>query len=171
MDCMRSFSFAIDIIQNVTGTTQVKQWATGAAQHFWQASVNNVSKYNIQGYKNINVHGIDVIGSIQTQTNTVINGVIVNDWMIEVIVNGQQPVVGGFIDGANTYAIDTTNPVNNNYMLGRYSNSAKFATPYLSTKSIEIGTTFAQGIAYETLLTLNLRWKMNFIVYYKFEDE
>lgn len=172
MDCMRSFSFAVDLINTVSGATDLKQWATSAGNHYWQVSTGTSSTYNIQGFKNINVYGIDVIGSIQTQTNVGINGAIVNDWMIEVDIDGQQPLVGGFITGApNFYAIDTTNPVNNNYMLGRYSNSVKFATPYLSTKNIILGPTFAQGIAYQTLLALNLRWKMNFVVFYKFEDE
>ena len=171
MECMRSFSFAIDLIQDVTGATQVKQWSTSAGNHYWQASVLNGSKYNIQGFKNIEVYGVDVLGSIQTQTNVGINGVIVNDWMIEVKLDGQQPLVGSVMSGPNTYAIDPTNPVNNTYMLGRFSNSARFETPYISAKSIEIGTTFAQGIAYQTLLALNLRWKLNFIVYYKFEGE
>jgi hypothetical protein len=168
---MRSFVFAIDLIQDVTGAAQVKQWATSVGNHYWQASVGNLSKYNIQGFKNIEVYGVDVVGSIQTQTNVGINGCIVNDWMIEVKLNGQQPIVGGFIDGVNTYALDTTNPINNTYMLGRFSNSVKFESPYISTRSIEIGTTYAQGIAYQTLLALNLRWKMNFVVYYKFEGE
>ena len=99
MDCLRSFSFAVDLINNVSGATNLKQWATSVGQHFWQASVGTSSTYNIQGFKNIDVYGVDVLGSIQTQTNTVINGVIVNDWLIDVIVNGQQPVVGGVITG------------------------------------------------------------------------
>jgi len=171
MDCLRSFSFAIDLIQDVSGAPTVKQWATSVGNHYWQASVANASKYNIQGFKNINVYGVDVLGSIQTQTNTAINGVIVNDWVIEVKLDGQQPEVGAFMSGPNTYAIDVVNPINNYYNLGKFTNTVKFETPYISTKSIEIGSTFAQGIAYQTLLTLNLRWKINFIVYYKYEGE
>jgi len=172
MECLRSFSFAVDLINNVSGAADLKQWATSVGNHYWQVSTGTSSTYNIEGFKNINVYGIDVIGSIQTQTNTAINGAIVNDWMIDVTIGGQQPLVGGTITGVpNYYVLDTTNPSNKIYQLGRFSTSVKFATPFVSTRTIQLGQTYAQGIAYQTLLALNLRWKLNFVVYYKFEGE
>lgn len=173
MDCLRSFNFGVDRISTISGA-DLKQWATGTAQHFWQISTppGDTSTYNIQGFKNINVYGIDVIGSVQTQTNTAVDGVIVNDWFIDVLINGQQPLVGGNVTAApNAYALDLSLPGNNSFELGRYSNSVKFASPYLSCKFIQLGGTLAQGIAYQTLGSVNIRWKMNFVVYYKFEDE
>ena len=172
MECMRSFNFCVDTINNISGAPSLKQWATGAAQHFWQVSVGTSSTYNITGFKNINIYGIDVIGSIQTQTNTLVNGVIVNDWMTEVRIGGQQPLVGAEVTGVpNYYALDISNPNNNTYHLGRYSTSVRFADPYQSCKTITLGTTSASGIAYETLGTVNLTWDLNFVVFYKFEGE
>lgn len=172
MECMRSFYFAVDLINNVTGATQLKQWATSAGQHFWQVSTGTSSTYNIEGFKNINVYGIDVVGSIQTQTNTVVNGAIVNDWSIDVLIGGQQPLVGASVTGSpNFYALDPIGAINRFFPMGKFSNSIRFESPFISTKFIQLGSTFAQGIGWETSGTVNLRWDLNFIVHYKFEGE
>lgn len=171
MDCLRSFNFSIDLIVNIPVGVQLKQWITGG-QHFWQAATIGTSRYNIEGFKNINVYGIDVIGTIETQTNIVGGAALVNDWSVDVTLGGQQPLVGGNILGApNYYALDISNPSNNIYALSKYSNSLRFASPYESVKFIELGQTMAQGFGYETVGFIILRWDLNFVVYYKFEGE
>ena len=171
MECLKSFSFKVTTNTNLSGGN-IKQWATGAAQHFWSASAGTSSTYNIQGFKNINVYGVDVIGSITTLTAAGTGGVIVNDWNIDVLISGQQPLVGGTITAApNYYSINATSPTNRIFPLGRFSNSVKFADPISSVQFIQLGSTYAQGIAYETLGDVNLFWNLNFVVYYKFEGE
>jgi len=119
MDCLRSFSFSTNRIATITTASgDLKQWTTGVGDNYWQAyaGIPN-SVYNIQGFKNIEVYGIDVLGTIQTQANIGIDGNIVSDWTIDVSVNGQQPLVGGTVV-AGYYNIDTTLPDNNIFALG-----------------------------------------------------
>jgi hypothetical protein len=171
MDCYRSFSFRAGGNVNIT-TPELKQWVTGAAQHFWQADAGTSSTYNIQGYKNIDVYGIDLIGSVQSSATAAIGGVIVNDWSINVLVGGQPPLLGGFITTSpNYYNIDGNAAGNIIYPMGKFSNSLRFGTPLISTKFIQIQKTMCQGIGYETLGSVNLLWDLNFVVFYKFEDE
>lgn len=172
MDCLRSYSFGVDLITNVSGATDLKQWSTGAAQHFWQISTGTSSTYNIEGYKNINVYGIDLFGTVQTQTNILTGGAIVNDWAIDVKINGQGPRIGGFITGSpNFYAIDGEASYNLIFPLGKYTNSLRFGDAIESVKSIQLQKTYAQGNAWETLGNINLRYRLNFVVLYKFEGE
>jgi hypothetical protein len=171
MDCLRSFNFRIELINNISGATELKQWTTGPAQHFWQVSTLSTSTYNIEGFKNINVFGVDILGTVQTQTNTIVNGVIVNDWSLDVTLGGQRPIISGTMSPTNVYAIDLQTGTNRTFSIGKFTNSLKLASPYESVRFIQIGKTLAQGIGYETLATVNLRWDLNFVVYYKFEGE
>jgi hypothetical protein len=172
MDCLRSFSFGVNEIKTITGAPDLKQWATGAAQHFWQVNTGTTSQYNIQGFKTIEIYGIDVLGGIQTQNNIAINGVIVNDWQIDILIGGQNPQIGATVTGApNFYAIDTNLPENRIYSLGKFNPSVKFASPITGTTFIQLQKTKASGIGYETLGSINLWTRFNFIVYYKFDGE
>jgi hypothetical protein len=173
MDCLRSFTFSCNTIQTfTTGGSDLKQWTTSAGNHYWQANVGTFSTYNIVGYKNIDVYGIDVIGTVQTQTNIGTNGVIVEDWNMEVRIGGIAPSIGASIGtGTNFYALDLNNSDNNRFNLGRYTNSLKLASPYSSCTFIQLEQTQAQGIGYQTTGSINLDWSLNFVVYYKFEGE
>jgi hypothetical protein len=172
MDCLRSFSFAVNLIETLTGSPILKQWATGPAQHFWQVNTGTTSTYNFEGFKKLDIYGIDVLGSIQTQANTVVNGVIVNDWQIDVAVGGQNPLVGGTVTGVpNYYALDVNLAENSIYPLGKFNPSLKFETPISGSSFIQLQRTRASGIGYETIGSVNLWTRLNFIVYYKFENE
>jgi hypothetical protein len=172
MDCLRSFSFGINQINTITGAPDLKQWATGTAQHFWQVNTGTSSTYNFEGFKRLDIYGIDILGSIQTQANIAINGVIVNDWSIDVQVGGQSPLVGATVTGVpNYYALDVNLAENSIYPLGRFNPSIKFESPISGSTFIQIQKTRASGIAYETIGSVNLWTRLNFIVYYKFEGE
>jgi hypothetical protein len=169
---MRSFSFGINAINTITGAPDLKQWATGAAQHFWQVNTGTSSTYNFEGFKRIDIYGIDVLGSIQTQANIAINGVIVNDWQIDIQVGGISPLVGATVTGVpNYYGLDVNLSENSIYPLGRFNPSVKFESPISGSTFIQIQKTRASGIAYETVGSVNLWTRLNFIVYYKFEGE
>jgi len=172
MECMRSFTFGVNQINTIAGAPDLKQWATGVAQHFWQVNTGTSSTYNFQGFKKLDIYGIDVLGSIQTQANIGINGVIVNDWAIDILVGGTNPLVGGTVTGVpNYYAIDTNLAENSIYPLSRFNPSVKFKSPISGCSFIQLQKTRASGIAYETLGSVNLWTRLNFVVYYKFEGE
>ena len=171
MDCLRSFSFRINTNTTLSGA-DINQWVTGAAQHFWSAVTPSSSRYNIQGFKNINIFGVDVLGSVTTLPTAGTGKVIVNDWSLNVNLFGLQPLVGGNILAApNFYGINATTATNTVFPLSKFSNSLKLASPIESVQYIQLESTYAQGIGYETLGSVNLFWNLNFVVYYKFEGE
>ena len=171
MDCLRSFSFATRQNSSLSGG-QIKQWFTGAAQHFWSSEFGGNSTIKIQGFKNIDIYGIDVIGSVQTLTSSATGGVIVNDWYMQVAIDGSLPLVSGENQLApNYWLIDSNGTINKSFALGKYTNSVKFATPFTSVKNISLLNLISQGTAYQTLTDINLNWDLNFVVYYKYEGE
>jgi hypothetical protein len=171
MDCLRSFNFSARINTNLSGT-DVKTWITGG-QHAWAIEAPTFSSvYNIQGFKNINVFGIKAIGTIGTLEGSATGGVIVNDWTIDVTLNGQRPIIGGNITVTpNSYGLDLNSNNNRIFPISKYSNSVEFGDPYQSVTSIELGGTTATGMGWQTLSNVNLLWLLNFVVYYKFEGE
>lgn len=174
MDCLRSFSFPINTIKTLTTASgDVKQWTTTAANHYWQAYFGTFSTFNIVGYKNVDIYGMELIGTVQSQTNIGTNGIIVNDWNLEVRIGGITPVIGSSIGtGTNYYNLDiSTNSDYNRYNLGRYTNSVRFETPYSSTTFIQLEKTQAQGTGFETTGSINIDLNLNLVVYYKFEGE
>lgn len=171
MECMRSFNFQVDSNDTMTGGN-ISQWTTADGQHYWSANGGTASTYNISGFKNIDVYGVDVIGSISTLTTSGVGKVIVNDWNIDFLISGQSPLVGGNITASpNYYSINATTPFNRIFPLGKYSNSLKLAEPIKSVKFVQLGSSYASGFGYETLGAINLYYNLNFIVYYKFEGE
>lgn len=170
MDCLRSFNFRIDTNTNIT--TGVKTWTTGGGGHYWAVNAGTSSTYNIQGYKNINVYGIEVVGAVQTLPTAGTGGVVVNDWTIDIFLDGVQPILGSNITSSpNFYSISNTSLGNKVFPIGKYNSNLQFGDPYESVKSIQILDTNASGFGWETLTNVNLFWNLNFIVYYKFEGE
>jgi hypothetical protein len=171
MDCLRSFNFQVDSNATLTGGN-VKTWQTSAGQHFWSASAGTASTYNISGFKNIDVYGVELIGSVQTLTGSGVGGVIVNDWLLDVLISGSPSLIGSSITTTpNFYSINNTTPQNRIFPMGKTSNSVRFADPYKSVQFIQLGQTYASGWGWETSGTVNLYFKYNVIVYYKFEGE
>ena len=170
MECLKSFNFSVRTNTNLTGS-DVKTWISGG-QHAWTVQTSYSSIYNIQGFKNINVYGIKCVGAISSLTSAALGGVVVNDWSIDVILNGQRPIIGGTITAApNNYGLDLNTPNNRNFSISKNSNSVEFGDPYQSVTSIELGGTTATGFGWQTLSNINLLWILNFVVYYKFEGE
>ena len=166
---MKSFSFGTSSIFTLTtGGSELKQWQIGN-NHYWQAFRDGLSSFIPTGFRSIDIYGVDVVGNVQTQANIGIDGVIVNDWSIDVQINGNQPLIGADIVGG-TYALDPTITDNRIFALGKYTNSVKFASPY-STASISLTKLRASGIGFQTAGSINLYLKLNFVVFYKFEGE
>ena len=167
----KKFSFRLNT--NTNFSIGVKQWTVGLNNHYFAFTTGAVSsRYNIQGFKNIDVYGIDCVGTIQTLATAALGGVIVEDWAMDVFVNGQQPLVGGDVTVApNFYAINATTGNNNEFVLSKYNNSVKLVSPIKSVQYIELQATNLTGYGYQTLNDVNIYWDMNFIVYYKFEGE
>lgn len=170
MDCYNSFNITIKGSNTFTGG-DVKTWLVGTDNNFsirWGTS----STFNPQGFKNINIFGVDVIGSIQTLPTSLTGGVVVNDWYQDLFINGQIPILSGTVTAApNFWNIDSTSTQAANFAIGKYTSSIKFASPIQSVRSIVFEEMRAQGNSVQTVGSVNLAWDLNYIFYYQFEGE
>jgi hypothetical protein len=63
MDCLRSFIVSIDQVTTFSGT-DVKTWFVGA-QEFWVVEKAGVSTFVPEGFKNIDIYGVDTPGDLK----------------------------------------------------------------------------------------------------------
>jgi len=170
MDCLKSFTIATSGNSNFTGT-DVKTWTLGL-QEFWEVDRNLTSYFVIQGFKNINIFGVDVIGSVSTLKQSSNGGVIVEDWRVRVDIDGQIPLIGGVVDLVpDNWSIQTTSNFVKEFSLGRYSNSVRFSSPYESVRRVGLIGLNSSGYGGQTIGNVSLRWDLNFVFHYKFEGE
>ena len=169
MECMRSFNFIAGGQANWVAP-DIKTWFVGA-QEFWSFERNGLSTFFPQGFKNIDVYGVEVIGNIGTLVAAPLGGAIPTDWSTRISINGQLPGLGGVIGGTNDFNIDTSSPNANLFELGRYNPSVDFSSPITSVSSIVINQIKSNGSGGQTAANVNLQYSFNFVVYYKFEGE
>lgn len=169
MDCYRSFNFSTTQTRSYSGS-QIKTWTSGG-ELFWQLGASQSSYYNIAGFKNIDVYGIDVIGNVQTST-TIGDSGLVNDWAVLLFLDGQIPLVGGNVTTSpNDWNIQDSGAFAKIFEIGKYTNKIKFVSPYKSVKQIQLLSIIANGQGAEAPGSITLDYNLNFIVYYKFEGE
>ena len=169
MDCLRSFNIFANGQANWV-PPDVKTWFVGA-QEFWAFERTGVSTFIPQGFKNIDIYGVEVTGSLSTQTFTALGGVIPSDWNTRITINGQMPLLGGQIGVTNDFSISTGSPGTNNFELGRFIPGVKFSDPIKSVTSIVINNIRANGVGGQTANNVALAYYFNFVFYYKFEGE
>lgn len=168
MDCLRSFTIAISQNRTFTNTTtQIKQWGT-VGNYSWSVIQAGSSVYNIQGYRKIDLYGIEMLGNVQTTLGPNDAG-IVTDYTFQVGVGGQIPLLSGDVQASpNFWAI---NPNNGLFDLGKYSNKIFFESPFTGCSSIGFNAINIQGQNGETLNSLNLDIGLQFKFIYKYEGE
>lgn len=168
MDCYRSFIIGISQNRTFTNTsTQIKQWGTAGNYH-WVVSQLGSSVYNIQGYKKIDLYGVEMLGNIQTSLGPNDAG-IVTDYAFQIGINGQVPLLSGEVQSSpDFWAIDPNYGI---FDLGKYSNKIFFDSPYTGCSSIGFNAISIQGQNGETLNSLNLGIALQFKFIYKYEGE
>lgn len=170
MDCLRSFIVSIDQVTTFSGT-DVKTWFVGA-QEFWVVEKAGVSTFVPEGFKNIDIYGVDVIGNVSTQKAAATGGVVVQDWGFEILIEGQLPLVSGTVTTSpNYWNIQTTTTGTRTFALSKNTNSLKFADPIGSVKNINFEVLRAQGVGGQTAGVVSLDWDLSFIFFYKYEGE
>jgi hypothetical protein len=170
MDCLRSFIVSIDQVTTFSGT-DVKTWFVGA-QEFWVVEKAGVSTFVPEGFKNIDIYGVDVIGNVSTQKAAATGGCVVQDWGFELLIEGQLPLASGTITTSpNYWNIQTTTTGTRTFALSKNTNSLKFADPIGSVKNINFEVLRAQGVGGQTAGVVSLDWDLSFVFFYKYEGE
>ena len=100
MNCLRTFSFFASDSGNFS-TPDLNVWGL-APQNYWNVRVAATSTFNIQGFKNINIFKVQSVGNISTLLGTG-NSAIVQDWEIELKINGVQGTIGNTIGSPNNF--------------------------------------------------------------------
>lgn len=168
MNCIRSFNFVTLQNQTLSGAN-IDTWVVGG-QNYWSANLIGSSTFDVQGFKNINIHSVEALGSVFTTKNLGFSA-IVQDWQFFIKINGYSPLVSGKVRTApNDFAIDVE-LASPDFSLSRYNPKLEFAEPIASALSIELYGLQASGYGAESLLSINLAWDMNFIIYYSYEGE
>lgn len=169
MDCLRSFNFIATGQSNFVAP-DVKTWTAGA-QEYWSFERNGTSTFSPQGFKNIDVYGISLIGNVGTLVAAPLGGAIPSDWSARLSINGQLSQLGGVIASTNDFNIDNSSPNANAFELGRFMPYVKFSDPIKSVSSIVLNQLKSNGIGGQSAANINLLYVFNFVVYYKFEGE
>jgi hypothetical protein len=168
MDCLRTFNLNLSGNKFYSGS-EIKTWVSGG-QHCWQIDALQDSKFDIQGFKNINVFKIELIGTIQTLIGGTA-GALVNNWAVGINMEGQMPAISGNILTPNDWSLNTNNIYYNQFLLGNNNQKAEFFTPIQSVNQIFFERVLAQGFGYQSTTSINLYWELQFICHYKFEGE
>ena len=169
MECLRSFNFTVGFQSNFTPPNGFKYWQIGT-QHFWfLESTLASSTFNIQGFKNINIFGIEATGKVNTDALPVGFSCLVQDWSFQLQITGQNALIGNnIVPGGFNLGVQEVNPF---FDLSKFQRSIEFASPIQSATAISITGFQCQGIANESILAAQIDVFVSFNVYYKFEGE
>ena len=167
MDCLNSFSVSLQLQRGYsTGGTNVKTWGT-AGNYNWQVlELGSSTNLAIQGFKQIDVYGIEMLGTVYTDVGTN-DGAIVSDFGIELTFTGQAPLVSGISDN-NFWPLTINNKA---FTLSKYRNQTNMESPISGCSNINFGFFNAQGTGGETLSSVTLDIRLQFNFYYKYEGE
>lgn len=168
MECLRSFILNVGGNSTVSGGN-LATWGL-APQNYFIATINGLSTFNIEGFKNVNIHSVEMIGDV----TSVVGGTdqaIIQDWAFSFEVLGQNPFLNGGITVTPNTFIMTRQAINPVFNLSRYNTKLSLVDPIVSASTIRINQLKASGIGARNLTQLNLQWGMTLLVKYNYEGE
>lgn len=172
MECVKSFVIRSTGNENVSSAgSSLDTWGISPRISWAYQKGSGNSTFNIQGFKNINIHSIEVVGDFATSSMNAGFSSVVSNWAFYLQINGKMPYVSGFITPSpNDYAISypSINPI---IALGSFTPKMVFFDPIQSVQNIQIIDIRASGTSAESLTTVNIGWFVNFIINYSYEGE
>jgi len=166
MDCLKQFQFGISTARTFsTASSNFVTWTIGTENYWLVQSGVDTSDYSIQGFKNISLYGVKLMGSVQAPLSG--NFGIVEDYSWNLKLTGTKPSISG---------VFTTNNWNVNLLpldlrLSKFQNTIMFDEPITSLTQIRVSNFGAQGYGNSSLLNIRLDVEANFYFLYKFEGE
>jgi hypothetical protein len=171
MSCLQSFTLVTNFNTAVSVGPNLDIWGVSPRISWAYQRLSTGSTFNIQGFKNINVHGITIVGNMFTSPLGTGNSIAVDDWIFYVQISGQVPLIGGNITATpNDFNISYpgSNPL---ISLSKYNTTINFADPITSVQNIKLIDVRASGESAQSLTSINLGWYGSFVVYYSYQDE
>jgi len=169
MSCLKSFT--IHSSSSINASTAYI-WAQNG-NNYWVLNTTRSSTFNIQGFKNVNIHGIELNGYVQSFQPNVTDNCIVQDWTsVLQLQGGTIPQVSGNITTApNQWPIDNTSAFARIFALGKFNTKVNFASPFESVQSIRFLNFDANGIGAQSLTSVSLAYNLQWVFYYTYEGE
>ena len=164
MDCLRSFSLTVSAFNNYT--------ALSGALTVWGAPLNfsvydtRTSLFDIQGFKNINIYGVDMVGNVSSTygpSPRTLNA-NVKDFEVNLVLIGDIPIPIGVIGASNDWPIVLNSTyIQQQNVLTKYKPNIKFASPIQSVKQIQLVDFKAFGDHVQNAGQINLGYFLEFI--------
>lgn len=170
MDCLRSFSLASNLNQSFALGPNLDVWTIGGQNYWFGRTTTGFAQFDVIGYKNINIYGIDVVGDFKSGPGG--SQVIIDNWEVRVDLVGQPPLLGGTVSpNPNLLNVNNDLGFNNTFILSKYKRGFELSSPVQSVTAIQFQAYTASGHANQSLLNVTVNWNLNYIIYYKFEGE
>jgi hypothetical protein len=166
MDCFNQFQFNIQNNTTYLSGVTSNRWTDGDNKGWVILDNSTLSTFNIEGFKNINLYGVKMLGNVQSVV-AIGNRGIVTDYNMDVEITGTVPKISGTFT-TNGYNINTSTP---NIQLGKFQNTIMFSDPIQSVSQIKINNFKAQGLVPESGIGINLNMFLTFYFYYRYEGE
>jgi hypothetical protein len=170
MDCLRSFNFNLTTQANWGVANGFKHWQIGT-QHFWLFQQQDATGaiYTIQGFKNINIFKIEIVGDWYSSASPVGVSALPQNWNFGFGIVGQNSPSVGSVTNPIFGMIETFNTPY--FTLSKYQRSISFESPIQSAKEIKLFNVYCDGIADQSTASVQLGYNMTVTVFYQFEGE
>jgi hypothetical protein len=171
MDCLRSFNFGFKGAATYSpgGAANFKIWANGT-EKFFAIDIDQDSIIFPQGFKNINIYGIEMIGSVQTNVSSAAGGCLVDDFSFEIQLTGNFPIINT-VKTTDYWEISNLNDKAKTFTLSKNTNKVTLLDPIASVTEIKFNGMHVQGSGAQNGDVLALNWHLNFVFYYQYEGE
>jgi hypothetical protein len=168
MDCLRSFSVNSNLNQSFAAGVNFQTWLVGTDKFFVAQTTTATASFLVNGFKNINIYGMDVMGDFYSGNGT--SKAIIDDWQTTVEFIGQNPLLGGSV-AINALNVNIETYYTNVFVVSKYKRNIQFSTPIQSVSEITFDQFRVQGHANESISFVTVNWNLNYVFYYKFEGE
>jgi hypothetical protein len=165
MQCYNRFQFYIAQTKTYdTASGVLGAWNTLNGSGWVINDSTQRTDFKIEGFKNINLYGIKLIGTAFSPVATAAHALI-DDYSLNFSLTAQTPSISGVYTTNDYNAVSFTNEVR----LGKYQNEIMFIDPITSLTNISFNTFSAQG--YSPQLLTDVRLSLNFTIYFYYNYE
>jgi len=166
MHCPKEFNIALSIGKTYsTANGNFVTWVQNLDNQWVVEEGVETSIFQIQGFKNINLHGVKLQGYVQSPISGTYG--IVEDYVFGFNLVGQSPSISG-VFSTNNY---NASLVSQEFRIGKYQNNIMFSDPIKSLTEIRLNYFGASGWKNSSLLNIRLDLVVKFYFIYTFEGE